>query len=163
MIFNIFKCVAKWKETIYALYSTNLFTILNTIPFPSCWMIHWYYDRFNSASIVTTPVQEPSQSTSKNLSFPLSNPMRRMSTYFMDKMMSPLGSRRNSAATRNNTVEECDFDMEKDSNPSSEAKQRRKDTLSPEDPTCKQYVQTIEEDNVKSPTQGCSTCIDCTM
>ena len=79
----------------------------------------------------------------------------------MDKIQD--GSRRNSAATRKNNVDEADADVEREVNLNDEKKKRPNVTLSPEDQNCKQYVQNIDEDSVETPTQGCSPCIECTM
>jgi hypothetical protein len=82
----------------------------------------------------------------------------------MDKMTStPVGSRRNSAVTRKDTIDEAEADVERESNLNAEMKKLPHITLSPEGHNCKQYVQTIDEDSVESPTQGCSPCIECTM
>ena len=87
-----------------------------------------------------------------------------MSTFFMDKMMSPLDSRRNSAIIRKPTINEDDNHEEDNRNPlDAEPKKRRKLTVDVEEEQCKQYVYDTDEGSVESPTRGCSTCLDCTV
>ena len=88
--------------------------------------------------------------------------MRRMSTFFMDKVISP-GSRRNSSSNRKNTsIDECedDYDVTND-----DPGKKCNETVLPDDKNCKQYVLNSNEGNVSgSPTVGCcGTCLDCTM
>ena len=127
-------------------------------------MIRTSYARF-STSNENTPVQEsqPTLPTFNHLS--LAKPMRRMSTFLMDKVLSP-GSRRNSFSNRKNMSidEDEDNDIAKGADVNEVGKRCNETNLS-DDKNCRQYVINSNGGNVSdSPTSGCcGTCLDCTL
>ena len=125
-------------------------------------MIRWSFVRFSSTSNDNTPTQE-SQPTFNHLSF--AKPMRRMSTFLMDKVLSP-GSRRNSTSNRKITsIDEHNDAVNKDGCVNDELGKKINETGLYDHNNCKQYVNNSTEGNHSdSPTAGCcGTCFDCTM
>ena len=116
-----------------------------------------------SASAASTPAEDAAPSTFNNLAAPLSKATRRMSTFFMDKIMSPSGSRRNSSIVKSPSFGENDMSEDKDGPINSNNKKKNLVTAPSGDDQCKQYVQNMNEDENLSPTRDCSTCLDCSM
>ena len=90
--------------------------------------------------------------------------MRRMSTFLMDKVLSP-GSRRNSFSNRKMaSIDEQNDGVVKDGVVSDEIGKKYNENNISDDSNCKEYMNNFTEGNISnSPTTGCcGICFDCT-